>query len=116
MKIKVLYKQVGKPAEVREIEDDHHVIRELIGGPFSGYFVKSFVPDPHLYNVAIFCHDEGKLIGLPANCYIGSELLVGDIVLYAANEHGEGMDITGFQATLLSHYLKDGSLMRIFIF
>lgn len=101
MKIKIVYKSVGEPAKELEIEDDYKVIRELCGGSFSAYHVTQFVPVPELRNVVLYCHDTGKLIGLPYNCHIGSEPLVGNIVFYAYDRHGAGIDLTKRQATLL---------------
>ena len=102
MKIKVLYKPVGQPAEIRTIEDDYKVIRELCGGFFSGYSVNSFVSLPELHNVVFYCNDTGKLDGLPPNCFIGKELLVGNILFYAYDKHGNGMDMTTEQISVLS--------------
>lgn len=102
MKIKVLYKQVGKPAEVREIEDDYKVLQELCGGCFSASAVTSFVPLWELRNVFVYYHDTGKLIGLPFNCFIGSEPLVGNVVFYAYDAHGDGIDLTENQITVLA--------------
>lgn len=101
-KIKVLYKEVGKLAQVREIEDDYKVLQELCGGLFSGYGVRQFVSLPELHNVVLYCNDTGKLDGLPPNCFIGEELLVGNILFCAYDEHGEHMDITDEQITVLS--------------
>lgn len=107
MKIKVLYKQVGKPAEVREIEDDHKVLHEMCGGDFSASPVTSFVSLPELRNVWVHYHDTGKLIGLPLNCYIGAEPLVGNVVFYAADIEGAGIDLTANQiGALCTHVIK----------
>lgn len=112
MTVKVLYKPVGKPAEVREIEDDYKVIQELCGGAFSGYSVRQFVGSSIvagtiLCNVVLYSNDTGKLDGLPLNCFIGPELLVGDVLFYAYDEHGEGMDITGLQCAFVKMFIRD---------
>ena len=101
MKIKVLYKQVGQRAEEREIEDDHEVLQELCGGHFSASPVSSFVSLSELRNVWVYYHDTGKLIGLPFNCFIGTEPLVGHVVFYAADAEGAGIDLTAKQIGLL---------------
>lgn len=101
MKIKVFYKRVGKPPVVCEIEDDYKVLQEMCGGCFSASPVTSFVSLPELRNVWVYYHDTGKLIGLPFNCYIGAEPLVGHVVFYAADAEGAGMDLTAKQIGLL---------------
>lgn len=105
MKIRVLYKPVGKPSAVREIEDDYKVIQQMCGGCFSAYSVTSFIREPVLRNVVLYCNDTGKLDGLPFNCFIGPEPLVGDIVFYAYDEHGEGIDLTAEQCNILKKYI-----------
>lgn len=107
MKVKVLCKQVGKAAELRDVEDDYRVLQQMCGGCFSAYSVTSFVREPDLRNVVIYCNDTGKLDGLPPNCFIGSELFVGDIVFYAYDHEGGGIDLTGYQALLLTMCIKD---------
>lgn len=114
MKVRMGYKVVGKPLEAREIEDDYKVIQELCGGFFSGYSVTQFVDLPELHNVVLYCNDTGKLDGLAPNCYIGKELLVGNIAFFAFDEHGEHIDITDRQVQLILNNILDLGCEREF--
>lgn len=102
---KVIVKEVGKPAEVRQIPDTSDAIH-AITGYFSGYSAASFVPFPEFANVMLLCNDTGKLDGLPFNCYFGAEPLVGNVVFAAYDHEGETIDLTQTQITLLQMILE----------
>lgn len=93
---KVLYKPVGKAPYIKVVPDDYKEFQKIVGGVYSGYYVKSFIRDQTgvLSDVMLLCHDEGKLIGLPFNCYIGLEPLVGPILFVAHDNEGNVIDIT----------------------
>lgn len=96
----VLVKEVDKPAEVRRIPDTWEAIRNITG-LFSGYHVQSFVPFFELKNVMLICNDTGKLDGLPFNCFLGTEMLVGNILFTAYGSNGDSVDLTDLQIDLL---------------
>lgn len=116
MKVKMAYKPVDRALEEREIEDDYKEIQKLCGGFFSGYSVAQFFEDGAarqiLHNVVLYCNDTGKLDGLAPNCYIGSELLVGNIAFFAFDEHGEHVDMTAEQYAALRRVLKSSEPLR----
>ena len=59
-KIKVLVAEPGKPCQAREVEDELKALQSLVGGSIE-------VVTPFAESVAIVCHGEGKLRGLPFN-------------------------------------------------
>lgn len=101
MKVQTVVKNVSEPAKVCAIEDDYREYQKICGGCFSGYSAYSFLPFPLLRNVMLLCNDTGKLDGLPYNCHIGSEPLVGNVVFVAYGNHGETIDLTDEQQVLL---------------
>lgn len=71
-KIRVIYKEPGKPAEVREIPNTLEALQEAVGGYIE---TLTFATD-----CAAIVNEEGKLRGLPANfCFLG-EVLVGNVL------------------------------------
>lgn len=79
-KIRVIAKEAGKRAEIKEIENSYEAISKFIGGSIE------FSPYPTLKNVNIICDGEYLLKGLPAtvaipehdNVIAGNCLIVGD--------------------------------------
>lgn len=116
MKVRMGYKPVNQPFEEREIEDDYKEIQKLCGGFFSGYSVGQFIEDGAerqiLHNVVLYCNDTGKMDGLASNCYIGNELLVGNIAFFAFDEYGEHEDMTVEQYAALRKVLKKAEPFR----
>ena len=107
--VKAVYKATNGAAELREVADDYKEIQKLCGGCFSGYGAAQFIQDSAirntLHNVVLYCNDTGKLDGLDPNCYIGRELLVGNIAFFAFDEHGEHVDLTTAQYQALQGVL-----------
>lgn len=68
-KIKILYKQVGKPCEVREIENTLEAKQELVGG------LIEIIP---FHNVLLVCNEEGKLLNMPPNLLFKYDYIAGD--------------------------------------
>lgn len=62
-RIKVLYKPVGKPFEVREIPNTLEACQELVGGYIEAVTVCA--------DLLLICNEEGRLLGLEPNPYLG---------------------------------------------
>ncbi len=58
--MKILYVEVGKPPEIREIDSSLESMQELVGGLIQVLY-------PFEDEVALVCNDEGKLLNLPLN-------------------------------------------------
>ena len=67
--IKVLYKPVGKPFEVREIPNTLEACQELVGGYIEPVTVCS--------DLVLVCNEEGRIRGMAPNPYLGYDF-VGD--------------------------------------
>ena len=58
--MKILVIEPLKPPAVREIEDTLSAMQAVVGGPIQAVY-------PFDAPVALICHEEGKLLGLPWN-------------------------------------------------
>ena len=58
--LRVVVVEPGRAAYVREIPDDLHAMQKLVGGTIQAVY-------PFADPIALICHDEGKLLGLPIN-------------------------------------------------
>lgn len=58
--MKILVIEPLKPPAVREIEDTLSAMQAVVGGPIQAVY-------PFDAPVALICHEEGKLLGLPLN-------------------------------------------------
>ena len=59
--MKVIMMEVGKPAEVKDIDGSLDGMQKIVGG-----WIQSYYPFED-EDVAIILNEEGKIIGLPAN-------------------------------------------------
>lgn len=69
--MKVVIKKVGQAPEVKEIKGELHEMQEIVGG---------YIEVIGLFD-GIFCvlNEEGKLMGLPKNFVLASDVIVGDV-------------------------------------
>ncbi len=80
--IKVFVKEPGKPAEVKEIENDWLTFKSLIGGGTLEVVTIGA-------GIMMYIDDEGKLKDLPFNFRLGtSDYVVGNAVFFG-NDGGE---------------------------
>ena len=78
----VLYIQPGRYPECRVIEDTVPALQAAVGGTFQVVY-------PWREEVALVCHDEGKLLGLPLNRPLENyDILAGNFFLCGLE--GEG--------------------------
>ena len=90
----VLIVQPGQPPETKEIKDGVASLQAVVGGPIQAIY-------PFAEPVALICHEEGKLLGLPLNRCLRLEdsgaiydVIAGTFFLCAAppdSEHFESL-------------------------
>ena len=73
--MKIVVKKVGQMPEVREVENELHVLQEIVGG-----YIECF---PIFDNVVCVCNEEGKLKGLPINFVFDGDFIAGDVFFCA---------------------------------
>ena len=78
-RIRVLYKPVGKPFEVREIPNTLEACQELVGGYIE--------PVTICTDLVLVCNEEGKIDGLPLN---------RALFAYDSDPNTRSVDITDF--------------------
>lgn len=103
--VKVCIKFVDSAFEICDIADDARVFRDIIGGHFSGYHLSSFHSGFAGQPLMVLCHDEGKLIGLPINFFIGAEPIVGNALIVRYDACGDTVDLTPADEFKLRKYL-----------
>ncbi len=78
--IRVLYKQVGKPFEVREVPNELSALQALVGG---------LIETVHVFeDVLLICNEEGRIRGLKPNPFLGYDFR-GDWFLCGVDEEEE---------------------------
>ena len=70
--MKVVVKEVGKKAEVREIANELADLQKIVGGYIEVVRVDA--------DVLMICDEEGKLKGKPYNFDLGRDIIVGDVL------------------------------------
>ena len=75
--MKVLYKPVGKPFELREIPNSLEACQELVGGYIETVTLAE--------NLILVCNEEGLIHDLPSNSWLGYDFR-GDFFLVGRDE------------------------------
>lgn len=76
--MKIVVKKVGQNPEVKEIENELHVMKEIVGGYIQAFNVFD--------NVLCVCDEEGKLKDKLPNFIFNRDIIVGDVFFCAAGE------------------------------
>lgn len=91
--ITVIGKRVGARPEVIELENKYEAIRDYIGGIITAVGITE--------QVAMYCHDEGLLEGLPLNLVCMDMPIVGDVLFIAMDDEGENRSLTDKEIELI---------------
>lgn len=93
-KIKVIAKEVGKPAEIREIENTYEAKRDFIGN------LIEFTDHPKIKGLSFITDEEFLINNLPATVILSEYDMVlgGNCLLVAVNDEGEIISLTESQA------------------
>ena len=91
--ITVIGKRVDERPEVLELENTYEAMRNYIGGIITAVGVTE--------EVAMYCHDEGLLEGLPLNLIYMGMPIVGDVLFIAVDEEGENRSLTDEEIDLI---------------
>lgn len=90
-KIRVLVKDPGKPAEVREIDNTLEAVQAIVGGNIEALRISD----------SVFCYlnDEGKLINLAPNFVITngrtvSDIVCGPVIFFRSDSEGNEISLT----------------------
>lgn len=83
MMIKVLVKEPGKLAALREIENSLKSAQSIVGGYIE---IVAVYHDPR---IIMFCDEEGKLKGLEVNLSHGKDLIVGPVFFARSDDEGD---------------------------
>lgn len=73
MKIQVLYKEPGKFPRMINISNKLEAFQKLVKG-----YIETYTISPDL---VVICNEEGRLLGMPANCHFFGELFAGPIIV-----------------------------------
>ncbi len=100
--IRVLVKRPGEEPEVKEIENDWKIFKELIGGgTLEGVNIGK--------GIWMYDDDEGKLKGLPYNFQLGLyDFVVGSVVFFRNDYGEEEQGLTDVQIAFLKQSLAKG--------
>lgn len=87
--IKVLIKDVGKPARIGTIDNALQAMKDIV----NGYIEAVYVTD----NIMLICNEEGKICNLPLNFIIDNKLLTdgihGNVFFTKVNEDGDNVSL-----------------------
>lgn len=96
--IKILVVKPDEEPEVTIIENNLKTKQKIVDGCIE-YTSRSYYP-----NVAFICNEEGKILGLTPNRYIGGDIIVGDFIIVGDDGSGEDISLTDEQ---ILKYKKD---------
>lgn len=98
--MRVIIALPGKPAETREIDNTLESLQKLVGG-----YIEVLSP-VWFEDMALICNEEGKLLGLPPNRIIKSDIIAGPLIIAGINlKTGEFEDIPEFVEKLIKNTL-----------
>ena len=98
-KMKVLVKEPGKPAEVREIENTLEACQKIVGGQIEAVRIA--------INVAIVVNKEGKINGMKPNFICCGDLICGPVFFCGIELGDDGEEFHGL------HGLDDDEIHAI---
>ena len=95
--MKVIYKEPGKEAEIRNIDNDLETLQNLVGGYIEHLtFIKG---------VGMIMNEEGKLHDMEPNFIYGWDMVVGPVIF--VGESGEDFrDISDDEAMRVLEFLR----------
>ena len=91
-KIKIVVSEPGKAPEIKEIDSDLSSMQEVVGGYVECISVNN--------NIDIWVNEEGLLMDLPFNRYIGSVPVVGTIFAASHNNDGDTLGLNPKQVEI----------------
>lgn len=95
--MKAIYKEPGKEAEVRNIDNTLEALQSLVGGYIEHY---TFIT-----GVGMIMNEEGKLMNMEPNFRYGYDMVVGPAIF--VGEGGEDFtDITDDKALRVMEFLR----------
>jgi len=86
MLIRVLVLPVGKPPEVREIDNGLEAMQAIVGG-----YIETVSLDG---SVAAVVNEDGPRLHLPNNRIVGHSVVVGQVFVVRFNDEGEFVSLT----------------------
>ena len=98
-KIRVLVKEPGKAAELREIPNTLEALQGIVGGYIEAVWLRD--------DCVLVCNEEGKLQGLPVNFRIFGDVIVGT-ALFAGVSGEEFCSLTDEQIKNARKLLRCG--------
>ena len=102
--MKILYKEPGKPCEVKEIENTLEVMQELVGG-----LIEVVCWD----DVLLIFNEEGKLMNLEPNLMFEFDYIAGNCLIVGDDfENGEFKSLTDEEIEKYSKELNKHNLLN----
>ncbi len=111
--IRVVIKEVDKPAEVKEISNDYKTFQQCVGG---GLY--EIVEMPGQENVDIACNEEYLLNGMRANLVLPEcdNVLGGPLVFMGYDpETGESISLTDEQISSVQEFIEGHQVQNMSI-
>lgn len=100
-KIKIVVKEVGKKRLIKEITSDLKILQEIVGGHLEMVRIAE--------GVAMIVNEEGKLEGLTPNFVAPFDIIVGNVLFIAYDEHGNNVSLTLEQINIIDNMFEDGT-------
>ncbi len=109
-KIKVVIKEVDKPAEIKEISNDYKTFQKTVGG------LIDMTPLPGHDDIDIICNDEFLYNGSMANIMMPERdhVLCGSLIFAGFNEEdGSTIGLTDKQVKSVMDYIEENKVFRM---
>ena len=96
--MRVIYKEVGKPAVFREVENDVKPLQSLVGG-----YIQAVPFD--MDGLLLVCNEEGKMSGLQPNFKYHHDTVVGN-VFFCRAENSDFSDVSDTDLELVNKLIN----------
>ena len=103
--IRVIIKEPGKAAQIKEIENTLETFQEIVSG-----YIETFEIGARM---SLVCNEEGKLRKLQPNFKCANDVIVGTVILTTHNDEGDFIDLSDNQIEFLFNCLKLNSVPNL---
>ena len=113
-KIRVVYKEPGKEAEIKTIPYDLDKFQQMVEGYIETVTIPGDMRSPFEKTVIIICDEEGKLKHAAANILLMGDMIRGPVVFVGENKAGDDFgSLTEKDACMICEICKQVSVDRI---
>ena len=109
-KIRSIVKNPGESPQRVELSHEGEGALQALQSAVKGMITTFYVPFLDRAGVTVWANDEGLLIGLSPNLWVGQQPIVGPVCFTSTNEDGDTTSLTDEQAEVVRRWLEGVTL------